>query len=191
MRATGQKTQDCTGRRGLTVLTKTMLTSHEMFGFMSPALAGDILDFTHEADRPLYRATLNAVAELRKLRPVFLERQPKPQRQATMLAALSRPALDPAAGNLIRGWLVKKHSAMLGQFLDALAIKHEKGVVEDLPASVDDTKLKAAVDGLLASHPPEAVALYLLAFHEMNEANWPNLKAMLETDPRLQLGAHA
>ncbi len=168
-----------------------MLTSHEMFGFMSPALAGDIVEFAHEADKPLYRATLAAVAEMRKLRPVFLERQPKQQRHAMMLAALARPTLDPAAGNLIRGWLVKKHAAMLSQFLDALEIKNEKGVVEDLPASVDDAKLKAAVDGLLANHPPEVVAVYLLAFHEMNEANWPNLKAMLETDSRLQLGAQA
>jgi hypothetical protein len=167
-----------------------MLASHELFGFMSPALAGEILDHAHESDKPLYRATLNAVAEIRKLRPVYLERQPKPQRHAAMLATLARPALDPAAGNLIRGWLLKKHAPLLGQFLDALEIKHEQGVVEDLPASVDDAKLKAAVDGLLANHPPEVVAVYLLAFHEMNQANWPNLKAMLETDPRLQLGGH-
>jgi hypothetical protein len=53
---------------------------------------------------------------------------------------------------------------------------------------VDDAKLKAAVEGLLAKHPPEAVAVYLLAFNDMNEANWPNLKAMLESDTRLQLG---
>jgi hypothetical protein len=25
----------------------------------------------------------------------------------------------------------------------------------------------------------------------MNEANWPGLKTMLETDPRLQLGNHS
>lgn len=168
-----------------------MLTSHEMFGFMSPALAGDIVEFTHDTDKQLYRATLSAVAEARRLRPVFLERQPKSQRHATMVATLARPALDPAAGNLIRGWLVKKHSSMLAQFLNALEIKNENGVVEDLPPSVDDAKLKSAVDALLANHPPEVVALYLLAFHEMNEANWPNLKAMLESDPRLQLGAPA
>jgi hypothetical protein len=162
-----------------------------MFGFMSPALAGEIVEFAHASDKPLYRATLAAAAEVRKLRLVFLERQPKAQRDAIVVAALSRPALDPAAGNLIRGWLLKKHAAMLGQFLDALGIKHEKGVVEDLPATVEDAKLKAAVDGLLANHAAEAVAVYLLAFHEMNQANWPNLKTMLESDPRLQLGGQA
>jgi hypothetical protein len=51
--------------------------------------------------------------------------------------------------------------------------------------------IRAAVEGLLANHPQEVVAVYLLAFNEMNQANWPNLKAMLESDARLQLGGHS
>ncbi len=167
-----------------------MLTCHELFGFMSPALAGEILLHAFEADKLLYRTTLTAVAEARKLRPVFLERQPREQRNASILAALTKPSMEPAAGNLIRSWLVKKQRGLLVDFLDALGLAHEEGVVEELPPSVDDTKLRAAVDGLLAKHSPEAVAVYLNAFNDMNGANWPNLKTMLETDPRLQLGAH-
>jgi hypothetical protein len=166
-----------------------MLTSHEIFGFMSPALAGDIFAFTFESDKPLYRTTLNAVAEARKVRPIFLERQPRAQRHTTMLTAVCRPAMEPIASTLLRNWLVKKENAMLAQFLDALQIPHEKGVVENLPPSVDDEKLKVAVEGLLVKHAPEVVAVYLLAFNDMNEANWPNLKAMLESDARLQLGS--
>lgn len=168
-----------------------MLTSHELLGFMSPALANEIITFTFETEKPTYRATLNAVAEARRVRPVFLERQPKTQRHATMLSALTRPSLEAAAGNLIRTWLLKKHKAMLVDFLNGLDIKNEEGVVEDLPQCVDDARLKAAVDGLLAKHPHEAVAVYLNAFNDMNEANWPNLKAILESDSRLQLGNHA
>src|SRR5579859_2194786 len=167
-----------------------MLTSHELIGFMSPALAGEILAFSFETDKPMYRATLNAVAEARKLRPVFLERQPRAQRSETILATLTRPNMELIAGNLIRSWLVKKQNAMLVQYLDSLGIAHNEGVVDDLPASMDDAKLKAAVDGLLAKFPPEAVAVYLNAFNDMNEANWTNLKSLLESDPRLQLGAH-
>ena len=165
-----------------------MLTSHELLGFMSPSLALDILTYAYETDKPLYRATLGAVAEARKLRPVFLERQPRPQRHAAMLATLARPALDMVAANLIRTWLLKKHKQMLTDFLDALGIAHQEGVVEDLPPTMDDAKVRAAVDALLAKHPPEAVAVYLNAFNEMNEVEWPSLKTMLESDPRLQLG---
>ena len=168
-----------------------MLTSHELLGFMSPALANDILNFAYESDKPTYKATLNAVAEARKVRAVFLERQPRAQRHATMIATLSRPGLDVVAGGLIRAWLVKQQKQLLVDFLNALGIQNKDGVVDDLPATVDDAKLKSAVESLLAKHPPEIVAVYLNAFNDMNEASWPNLKTMLEGDARLQLGAHS
>jgi hypothetical protein len=167
-----------------------MLKSYELFGFMSSALANEILTFTFESEKPTYRAVLQAVADARKLRPVFLERQAKTERHALMLGTLTRPHLDVAAGTLLRTWLVKKHQAMLVDFLNALEIPNENGVVEDLPAAVDDAKLKTAVDTLLAKHPAEAVAVYLNAFNAMNEANWPNLKTLLEGDTRLQLGGN-
>jgi len=165
-----------------------MLKSHELLGFMSPALANDILTFIFEDDKPAYKAALNAVAEAKRVRPVFLERQPREARNASMLTALTKPQLDPAAGAFIRAWLVKKHVAMLMDFLNALEIKNENGVVEDLPGAVDDAKLKAAVELLLGKYPHETVAVYLNAFNDMNAASWANLKALLEGDPRLQLG---
>jgi hypothetical protein len=166
-----------------------MLTSHELFGFMSPALANDILSFAFEVDKPTYKSTLNAVAQARHVRPVFMERMPRTQRHAMMVSLLAKPVLEQAAGGLIRVWLVKKQRAMLVDFLTALAIPHNEGVVDDLPKEMDDAKLKVAVDALVAKYPPEAVAVYLHAFNDMNEASWANLKTMLESDPRLQLGA--
>jgi hypothetical protein len=168
-----------------------MLKSHELLGFMSPALATDILSFIFESDKPAYKATLAAVAEAKHVRPVFLERQPREARHAAMLSALTKPQLDGAAAAFIRAWLVKKHAAMLVDFLNALGIPHENGVVEDLPGAVDDEKLKPAVEVLLGKYPHEIVAVYLNAFNDMNAANWPNLKTLLESDARLQLGAAA
>jgi len=168
-----------------------MLKSHELLGFMSPALATDILTFIFESDKAAYKATLAAVAQAKHVRPVFLERQPREARHAMMLAALTKPQLDGAAAAFIRAWLVKKHLAILAEFMNALEIPNENGVVEDLPAAVDDAKLKAAVEILLGKYPHETVSVYLNAFNDMNTANWPNLKALLETDTRLQLGNHA
>jgi hypothetical protein len=168
-----------------------MLTSHELFGFMSPALALEILAYTHESDKPLYQAALCAVADARKLRPAYFKRQPRAHQHEMMVATLSRPALETVSSNLLRAWLLKKHKQMLIDFLDALGITHEEGVVEQLPPTMEDAKVRTAVDALLAKHPPEAVAVYLHAFNEMNEVEWPNLKAMLDSDPRLQLGATA
>jgi hypothetical protein len=162
------------------------MKAHQLFGGLSPALAGEILEFAYTSDKPLYRTAVDAVAKLRKLRPVFLERQPRTERHASMATALSRPGLELAADGLIRNWLLKKNTTMLTDFLDSLKISHDKGVVEDLPPTIDEAALESAVEALLAKYSPEAVAVYLHAFHEMNESKWSNLAAHLETDPRLQ-----
>lgn len=165
-----------------------MLTSHELIGFMSPNLALEILTYAFESDKPLYKTVLHGVAEARKVRPVFLERQPRGQRHTTMLATLTRPSLEPITANLVRTWLLKKYKSMLVDFLDSLGITHNEGVVDDLPATMDDAKLKAAINLLISKYPAEVVAVYLNAFNDMNEVDWPNLKSMLEADARLQLG---
>ena len=165
-----------------------MLSSHELFGFMSPPLAAQILDFAFENDRDLYRLTVNAVADAKKLRPIFYERKPRAERHQDMASMLAKPRLEPAAAGLLRGWLLKKHKGMLCDFLDALGISHKDGVVEDLPETVGDDKINSAVDKLLAKYPKEEVAVYLNAFYSMNDVNWPTLKQMLESDGRLQFG---
>jgi hypothetical protein len=163
------------------------MKAHQLFGRVSPRLSGEILEFAYSSDKPLYRTAIDAVAQLRKVRPIYLERQPRTERHASMATALSRPGLELAADGLIRNWLLKKNTPMLTEFLDFLKIKHDKGVVEDLPPAMDDAAIDSAVEALLAKYPAEAVAVYLHAFHEMNDCKWSHLSAHLETDPRLQL----
>jgi hypothetical protein len=155
---------------------------------MSPTLATEILTWAHQEDKPLYKAMLAAVAHARKVRPVFMERQPRTERHTTMLAVLARPSMESNASTLIRTWLLKQHKVLLVDFLDALGIQHEDGVVDDLPPAIEDDKLKAGVEALLAKHPHEIVAVYLNAFNGMNETDWPLLQQMLKEEPRLQLG---
>jgi len=163
-----------------------MLAAHELFGFMSPQLAAEILECAYQSEKELYKATLAAVAQARRVRPIFLERQPRAQRHVTMLSTLTRPTMELAAGGLLRGWLLKQHKALLADFLDALGVPHKDGVVEALPGTMADAILQAAVESVLSKHPPEVVAVYLHAFYEMNETRWQNMKTLLETDPRLQ-----
>lgn len=163
-----------------------MLTSHELFGFMPPSLAADILEHAHTCDRDLYRATLTAVANVRKVRPIFLDKQPRPQRHAGMIAYLSRPGLELAAGTMLRGWLLKGHKSLLVDFLDGIGLAHKDGVVDDLPESVDDAKLKSAVETLLTKHSADVVKVYLHSFNTMNELQWKNLESILKDDARLQ-----
>ncbi len=165
-----------------------MLTSHELFGFMSPSLAVSIIEYNHDHNRDLYRTALASVAEARKLRPVFFERTPRAQRHTEMAAMLAKPRLELVAANLLREWLLKKQTPMLCDFLDTMGIPHKEGAVDDLPPTVDDAKLNAAIDKLLSKYPPEEVAVYLNAFYTMNQVQWPNLQSLLQNDKRLQFG---
>lgn len=163
-----------------------MLNSHELFGFMSPDLASQIVESTFGDDKDTYKATIAAVAQARKLRPIFLQRQPRASRNKLILEALARPGLSQAADNLLRNWLIKSQTQMLKDFLDACGVEHEDGVVEDLPENIADENLAAGIDALLEKHPKENVVVYLHAFNTMNECAWQNLDEQLQSDDRLQ-----
>ncbi len=154
---------------------------------MPPALAQRILEETHVQDREIYRAALNAVAQARKVRTVFLERQPRGDRHRAMATILARPTMETTAESLLRGWLLKTQKSLLVDFLTALEIPHQEGVVENLPESVDETKIHAAINAVLAKHPREVVAIYLQAFNNMNQTRWAALDQALRSDERLQL----
>ena len=163
-----------------------MLNSSELLGFISNDLSNRILADTADDNRDVYDATLSGVAKLRRMRPQFLKRQPKPARHKLVIESLKRPAFEETATQLLSSWLIKHQVGMLKQFLDALNIVHEDGVVEDVPPEVADDTLNAAIDDLLSSNNREIVILYLHAFHNMNDAGWSNLEALLENDHRVQ-----
>jgi hypothetical protein len=163
-----------------------MLNAYELLGFISPDLSNRILTDTAEDNREVYDATLAGVAKLRRMRPQFLLRQPTRARHKRVIESLKRPAFEETATQLLSGWLIKHQTDMLKQFLDALKIVHQDGVVEDLPSEVSDDALDAALEVLLSSHDRETVILYLHAFHNMNDADWANLESLLENDHRVQ-----
>lgn len=160
---------------------------HQMFAALSPELATQILEDLFALQKELYKTAVAAAAQSLKVRPVFLERQPRTDRNKRLIVALGHADMGVITGNVIGGWLLKNQTAMLADFLDSLQIKHDKGIVEDLPKTVEDAALHAAIDGLLAKYPQEIATLYLQAFHEMNDARWPNLALLLRDDIRLQL----
>ena len=164
-----------------------MMTAHELFGFMSPKLANEIIEWSFIQEKQTYKVALHSVAAAKKVRPVFLERQPRAARHTAMIQALARPTLEQASSALLRTWLTKAQTTVLCDFLDALELKHEKGVLEDLPESVDDARLNNALTALLQKHSQEIVAVYLNAFNSMNETSWTNLDRLLKADDRLQL----
>ena len=170
----------------------TKLTASDIFQRISPALASNLLSYLMENEKPLYKATIEAVAKQRKLRPVFLERKPRNERNTWLHEALGRKASDAVAGHILQIWLVGRHAALLCDFLDGLGIKHdENGTVEQLPPQPEKELLEKVITGLLQKHDPEIVAVYLHAFQALNETGWTTLDEILQSDERLQLGKPA
>jgi hypothetical protein len=163
-----------------------MLSFHELIGFMSPKMANRILEDTQANNREVYRALVASMAQAQKMRPVFIGRQPKERRHKSFVQMLSRAGSEEHAGNLIRGWLFKEHKDVLTGFLGKLGIEHEEGMVNDLPESISDDALNAAVNLLIEKYDRELVAVYLTAFNASNENRWGNLDALLAEDERLQ-----
>ena len=165
-----------------------MLKSHEIFARLSPAVAGQLLAFIQEKEKALYQATVETIAKQRKLRPVFIERKPRPDRYAWLQTNIGRPQHDSVAAHLLQIWLVGAQTSLLCDFLDALDIAHDKnGTIETLPAAPPKTELATAVDKLLTKHDPAVVAAYLHAFQAMDDQGWSTLAELLDEDPRLKL----
>ncbi|HEY5894145.1 MAG TPA: hypothetical protein VIT91_13040 [Chthoniobacterales bacterium] len=166
------------------------MKSHEIYRRMSPSLNEELLSHLFTEDKPAYKATLAALANQRKLRPIFVERKPRPERHAWIHNALGQKISDEVAMNLLQFWLLKAHSEMLVTFLDGLGIEHDgKGAVDNLPSVPEKAKLKEVISVLLEKYPREAVVVYLHAFQNMDISGWPTLAELLEEDERLQFGA--
>ena len=166
------------------------MKSYEIFQHMSPALAAEILGYLQKEQPPVFKGVVQTLASQRNLRAVFIERKPPNDRYAWIKSALCRKAADTLAAHLLQAWLLGAQKPMLCAFLDSLGIAHdEDGTVEQLPESPPKEKIAATVTQLLSKYPPEVLAVYLHAFHDMDSAvSWPPLGEVLQEDERLQLG---
>jgi len=166
------------------------MKAHEIYHRISPALNETLLSALFANDKPAYKATLTALGNQRKLRPVFLERKPRAERHTWMQTAMGQKVSDEIALNLLQFWLLTSQQPMLVDFLDALGITHDgKGAVEEMPESPDKEKLTAAIETLLGKYPHENVAVYLHTFQSMNDPVWAPLDEILASEPRLALPA--
>lgn len=147
---------------------------------MTPSRASEILNWLHENDRQAYRSCAGMLAARRKLRPVFVERKPREERNQWIRENLSKPANADLALEMLQVWVLGKNREMVCDFLDSLDIVHDgQGLIDEVPAEPEESKVVSAVESLLAKHPPADVEIYLHLFSGMDESVWPSLKAML------------
>jgi hypothetical protein len=120
------------------------------------------------------------LATRRKLRPVFVERKPREERNQWIRESLSKSTNADLSLEMLQVWVLGKNRQMVCDFLDALSISHDgKGLIDELPAEPEESKVSTAVDSLLAKYPAEDVAIYLHLFSGMDDSVWPVLKGLL------------
>ena len=163
------------------------MKAHLMFTAMTPATSQAITGWLRETEKQVFQSALASLAAQRKLRPVYMARK-TPAEQIAWMADQLKSKLNEAVGeNLLQIWLMKGRSPMLVSFLGALGVSHDGqgGIDGEIPAQLDAAKVKAGAEALLASFPPEEVAIYLNLFQLQQQGGWPELQAVLEADPRL------
>lgn len=153
---------------------------------LEPAHADQVLAQLREHNRPAYRAAAGLLASRRKLRVVFLDKKPMPERHAWMTTEMTKKSNGDLAAEILQGWLFACQKPMLCEFLDAIGVAHDgEGMIESLPEQPEEGVLRAGIEGLLAKHPAWAVSIYLHLFCEMDIADWPLLAEILSQHPSL------
>jgi hypothetical protein len=162
------------------------MTAYELFARLAPAEASGILEWLQESDRAAYKTCAGLLASRRKLRPVFVERKPRSERNAWMAENLGKPASADLATEILQSWLLGSHGDMVCGFLDSLKIPHDgKGIIETLPAEPPAGDVDRAIEDLFSKYPAGAVLVYLNLFASMDMTEWPHLQEVVSKDPRL------
>ena len=162
------------------------MTAHQVLARIPTAETAAILEWLQDNDRAAYKTCAGLLATRRKLRPVFIERKPKGERNAWMAEALGKPASSDMANEILQSWVLGANGKMVCEFLDSLKIPHDgHGLIETLPPEPAAGEVDSAVETLFANHPATAVLIYLNLFVSMEMAEWPHLANRVSSDPRI------
>jgi hypothetical protein len=103
------------------------------------------------------------------------------EKKARYLVGL--PAVsETMAARLLVSYHMAHQRPMMGQFLDALGIKHEEGLIADetMP-ELDKERLAAAAKAIGGAFPAEDVSLYLATLLWQDPETWGGLSDLPET----------
>ena len=123
-----------------------------------------------------------ALARHMKFRPQSMQAMPLDKR-ARYLAQLPGMS-DSIAARALVSYHLAHQRPMMGAFLDALGIAHEDGLItaeniEPLPRRA----LAKAAAGLIRTHPPADVALYLSTLLAQDPHTWEGLAGLPQLAP--------
>ena len=86
---------------------------------------------------------------------------------------------DAVAARALVNYHLGQQRPMMGEFLDALGVSHEEGLIKDeTVVKPESDKLRGAVDQIAAKYPAEDVFLYLSTLVSQDPDTWGELAEM-------------
>lgn len=154
---------------------------YQIFAAMSAEQATDFFKKLSEASPMVFRQAVAAASAAMKARPQYLMKQPFEKRASAVRRALARVASDPVAEEMLAVYFLEGRKELLGEWLDAIGLEHEDGVLKaEAPAEPDAEKLRATVGAFLKVDDDSDRDLLLRAFVAQGSIEWPTLEGMLE-----------
>jgi hypothetical protein len=103
------------------------------------------------------------------------------ERKAKYLATL--PTItDTIAARALVSYHLEDQRPMMGEFLDALGIKHENGLIEEeTVGKPEDERLRAAASLIASKYQAEDVSLYFSTLVSQDPETWDALSELPET----------
>jgi hypothetical protein len=103
------------------------------------------------------------------------------EKKTRYLVALPQVS-DAVAARALINYHLALQRPMMGDFLDALGVAHEEGLIKDETAVKPDTeKLRAAVEQIAAKYPAPDVALYFSTLVSQDPETWGELAELPQT----------
>jgi hypothetical protein len=157
------------------------MRSYQVFASMQPERAVALLRSLNETSPTVVEQAVAAAAFAMKARPVYLKKQPFEKRAHAVRRALARVASDPVAAEVLAVYFLKCRNELLCEWLDALGLKHEEGVLEaDAPEQPAAAELEKKAKAFLAvASDDEDRPLLLAAFAAQDAIDWPALEAQI------------
>ena len=104
-----------------------------------------------------------------------------PDKKAKYLVGLPN-VTDSVAARALVNYHLGQQRPMMGEFLDALGVAHEEGLIKDETiVKPESATLRSAVEQIGGKYPPEDVSLYLATLVSQDPDTWGELADLPQT----------
>jgi hypothetical protein len=123
-------------------------------------------------------AVVEFLAAAMRFRPQSIRTAPRPKRIGLLAGCHSLN--DHVAGTILFAYHMERQAPLMGRFLDALGIEHEKGQIRSEVTPPSKEALEKAVDAILAGSDRQDVTIYLETLLSQDPDTWGPLAAILD-----------